>query len=87
MTSLALRKRIISLLNRRNDLYLLQEVHDLLAAETSADALQKRMETAVLVGEQDITAGRTMNLTTFEKRISTSLQKRIAAYNTKKRKS
>ncbi|MBL0128984.1 MAG: hypothetical protein IPP83_16395 [Flavobacteriales bacterium] len=86
MTSLALRKRIISLLNRRSDPYLLQEVHDLLAGEISADALQKRMEAGVLAGEADIVAGRTMGLAAFEKRIGASLRGKVAASSAKKRK-
>jgi len=59
----------------------------MLAAGTSTEELHQRMEAAVLAGEADISAGRTMSLATFEKRISNSLRGSIAANNTKKRKS
>jgi len=79
MTNEALKKRIIELLGRKTERYLLTEVHDMLASGTSGKALKARLEAAVLAGEADIAHGRTMDLATFEKRIKASLRSKIAA--------
>ena len=78
MTSAMLKKRIISLLDRRSDPHLLNQIHDMLANESSASAMKERMVAAVQAGEGDITEGRSMSLALFEKRIKSSLRAKIA---------
>lgn len=77
MTKEAIKQRIIELLERRNDAALLNAVHELLAAPSNGRGLRSRMERAVLEGEQDIAAGRTMSSSDLEKRIKASLRDKI----------
>ncbi|MCB0767210.1 MAG: hypothetical protein KDB95_08380 [Flavobacteriales bacterium] len=77
MTKEALKKKILALLEQRNDATVLRAVHDLLEAPSSGRGLKSRLERAVLEGEADLAAGRSMNLSSFEKRIKTSLRKRL----------
>lgn len=79
MTKAALKKRIVDLVARRTDQYLLHEVYSILAAETNSDSLRERLVAAVNEGEADLSAGRSMGYATFEKRIKVSLRRKIAA--------
>ena len=79
MTNAILKKRIMSLLERRSDPYLLAEVHDILASQTTTKALRLRLAKSVQEGEKDLKAGRSMDLETFEKRLKGSLRAKIAA--------
>ena len=79
MTSATLKKRIMSLLERRSDPYLLAEVHDMLLSQTTTKALRSRLAMSVEEGETDLKAGRSMDLETFEKRLKGSLRTKIAA--------
>lgn len=78
MTTASLKKRIMDLLEQRSDRYLLLEVHEMLASGTSAKELKQQLVAAVLEGEDDVKAGRSMALSTLEKRVKTSLRDRIS---------
>lgn len=86
MTKAALKKRIVDLVARRTDQYLLHEVYSILAAETNSDSLRERLVVAVKEGEADIAAGRKMGFATFEKRIEDSLRRKIALRQPRRRR-
>ena len=77
MTKETLKRKIVELLEQRNDATVLRAVHDLLEAPGSGRGLKTRLERAVLEGEKDIAAGRSMSLSAFEKRIKSSLRTKI----------
>jgi hypothetical protein len=79
MTKADLRKRIVGLVRRRSDPYLLNEIYAMLAAETNASSIKARLVAAVMEGEAEIAAGRSIGLQTFERRIKGSLRRKIAA--------